>query len=557
MVRSTTALLGALERVQSEFGGDATARKRQLIVQLGRRRCTTVAQLTRLHEVASFIRAYPDDRAVLTSVEALLGTFHRRADLRRFAPELVDSGIAGSEIRFRFYWPTARWLATQWPRGLVIDWDAFDHQAWLLHLLPLLLPYTETLALDELDREPRAWIAKLKARQETDAAFLVRRVANLEASDRGRELLYDALDVPMRLQAGAGTPSRTQNRWAGARIAFQHGPIDRTRPDLRVDAQVAPRSIRAVNATQGQRLIDLARAAMVTRSRDLDAFCNADARAVRIVDCGDGLCFALMGVVPERRLMLESSYGALTLKNGLPIGYVLLSAAFGTVALAYNVFDTFRGGEAARVFGRVVAMARQVFGVDAFSIDPYQLGDGNDEGLRSGAWWFYQKLGFRPADRAIQQRMRRELARMQKSPAHRSSLATMRELVADSMYFYLDAPRDDVLGKVSLGDIGAAASRLLATRFGSHREEALRTCTAQASRLLGIRSTRGWSRGEKLWLTRWSPLLLAIRGIAKWSAAERAAAVAVVRAKGARHESEFVRSLDAHAKLRAGLLALA
>mgnify|MGYP006270346331 CR=1 FL=1 len=41
---------------------------------------------------------------------------------------------------------------------------------------------------------------------------------------------------------------------------------------------------------------------------------------------------------------------------------------------------------------------RAAAGADAFTIYPYQLGHENDEALRSGAWWFYQKSGFRPRD---------------------------------------------------------------------------------------------------------------------------------------------------------------
>ena len=161
---------------------------------------------------------------------------------------------------------------------------------------------------------------------------------------------------------------------------------------------------------------------MVTRSRDLDAFIHGDPRDVRLIDCGDGLEFAAIGVVPERRLMLESVYGFLTLRNGVPIGYVLTSALFGSSEIAYNVFDTWRGGEAGHVYGRVLAMTRAVFGSRDFTIFPYQLGgDGNSEGIKSGAWWFYQKLGFRPRDPAVLALMERELARMAKRPAHRST----------------------------------------------------------------------------------------------------------------------------------------
>jgi len=47
--------------------------------------------------------------------------------------------------------------------------------------------------------------------------------------------------------------------------------------------------------------------------------------------------------------LLESVYGFLTLKNGIPIGYVLVSALFGSSEIAYNVFETYRGGEAGAV----------------------------------------------------------------------------------------------------------------------------------------------------------------------------------------------------------------
>jgi len=552
---SAAALLAALERSRGEFGAGASAHKLALLRRLLRRQLRGRDQVLRLHECLLFLRAYPDDRALLDAVETALRDFEHRADLRAAAARLADSGVAGTVLRYRFYWPTAQWLAAKWPQQLQVDWAEFDHRDWLLRLLPLLLPYTETLALDEIDREPKEWLATLKAPAETDAAFLVRRVASLPAGSLGREALYDALDVPVRLTPGASTPSRTKDRFAGAGVTFQTVPLDRSRPDLHADALVPPRSLRAVSSRVGQQLIDLARSAMVTRSRDLDAFCNADPRDVRVADCGGGLRFALMGVVPERRLMLESSYGVLTLQNGIPIGYVLVSAAFGSAAIAFNVFDTFRGGEAARILGRVLAVTRTVFGADAFSIDPYQLGDGNEEGLHSGAWWFYQKLGFRPADPGIDRLMRRELRRMQADPRHRSTLPTMRSLVADSMYFFLGRPRRDVLGMVDLGAIGLAASSLLA-RSGSDREGAVRACTAAAARQLGVGSLARWPRSERLWFERWSPLLLSIPDLGRWSAIERRAAVAVVRAKGGLRESEFVRRLDQHPRLRASLLAL-
>jgi len=241
---------------------------------------------------------------------------------------------------------------------------------------------------------------------------------------------------------------------------------------------------------------------MVTRSRDLDVFEHGDPNDVWLVDCGQGLQFVCVGAVPERRLLLEAVYAFLTLKNGVPTGYVLASALFGSSEVAYNVFETFRGGESAYIYGRVLAMARHLFGSDTFTIDTYQLGQDNEEGLKSGAWWFYYKRGFRPHDAEVRRVLRAELKRMRRNPRHRSSFATLKKLAAANVFFYLGRPHPDVLGRVSLGNIGLGIARYCAERFGADREAAIRTCNQEAARLLGVGSRREWSAGERLWWER-------------------------------------------------------
>src|SRR5262249_55217692 len=148
-----------------------------------------------------------------------------------------------------------------------------------------------------------------------------------------RETLYDHLDPDLILAPGPTTPSRTSAKLKGARIHWQRRELSRERPSSAAWSRLRPRRVRELSPREGQRLIDVARAAMVTRSRDLDAFSNGDPRDVRLVDFGDGLEFACIGVTPERRLLLESVYGYLTLKNGVPIGYVLTASLFGSAEL--------------------------------------------------------------------------------------------------------------------------------------------------------------------------------------------------------------------------------
>ena len=557
--RDATRALASLHRERAEYGPGAAERKLAAIRLLSRAKLQSAAAVERFHECLLFLAAYPDDARVLAAVERELVRFERRRDLRRFAEELASTGLAGTPIDYPFFPETASWLAARFPARLSIDWEYFEKQELLVERLALFALWAETPALDELDFSARAWIRRLKSPRESDAEFLIKRIDAVFADPWARDRFSEELDVPMRLAWRAGGPSRTLARFPVAAPCFQSGPLARPRPDLRREVDVPPLAIHELSRRDGERLVTLAREAMITRARDLDAFMHADARDVRLVDCGDNLQFACLGVKPERRLLLESVYAFLTLKNGVPIGYVLSSALFGSSEIAYNVFDTYRGAEAAHVYSRALAMVRALFGSDTFTIYPYQLGHENEEGLKSGAWWFYQKLGFRARDKGVLATMERELARIGRDRAHRSSRATLKRLAAHNVYLDLGAQRADVIGIYPLAAVGERVTRLLAARFGAERERATRELSSEVEALLGTGPWRELPPGERLACERWAPLVAAFEEdgrLASFDAADRAALFEVMRAKGGRRESDFVRKLDAHGKLRDAFRAL-
>ena len=149
-----------------------------------------------------------------------------------------------------------------------------------------------------------------------------------------------------------------------------------------------------------------------------------------------------------------------------------------------------------------------------------------------------------------------ELRSKRRDPAHRSSRATLRRLGADNLLRYLGRRRRPT-STLSLGNLGLAAVKDVARRFGSDREAADRRLAEELARTVGLSSLRTLSRDERMMWTQWSPMLLAIPGLAGWSRADKQALVDVVRAKGGRRESEFLQRFDAHPRLGRALLALA
>jgi hypothetical protein len=550
-------VLAKLEAARWSFGPARARTRRAALRAVLRAKLGTASLVVRLHELLLAARAYPDDAATLALAEHALARFGARTDVRRLRPRLTDSGISGCDIRFPFFAPTARLLAARWPRRLEIDWTELDDADALEAWLPLLAHEGEVPGLDEYDYGPRGWLARLKSPHEADGSFIARSLSSrLERADDHAavfERVHDGLAIPYRLRGDATTPSRTRARWPAHRVHFQRDAFA-GRPDLA--ATPPPRSVRALSASEGERALALATECMVTRSRDLDVFSWGDVRDVRHVDCGDGLAFLMIGARPERRLLLESVYGFLTLKNGVPVGYVLTSALYRSAELAFNVFDTFRGAEAGPVYGKAVGMTRALFGADTFTIPPYQLGDGNDEAIESGAWWFYQKMGFRPHARASRELMRRELARMERTPGYRSVPAVLRRLARENLFCALAGERRDVLGKLPFPSAGLAVTQLIARRFAGDRARAAAACERDAQRLLGIGSLAGWSAEERHAWSRWAPLATLLPGLERWSPAERGALAAVIRAKGGPREDAFVHAFDAHPKLGDALAAL-
>ncbi len=553
---TANACLRQLEGLKFEFSPAAVPQKKACLELLQRADLNQAAGVQRLHEILCFMQAWPDDEEIFSSVNAMLARFDRRRDLKRHASRLTNSGLAGTSIQFSFYAVTARWLADRWPDQLELDWDAFDKVATLERYLNHLASYAETSGLESLDLELPAWIKRLKGPRETDAVFVIKRLAALFPNEFLYEQFYDELDIPLILSPGEGVPNRTRARYAPSPVVYQTAPLVRGRPVVQDELDRPPAAPQRVSRAEGQRLVDVARAAMVTRQRDLDAFAYADPHDVSLVD-DDGLQFVLYGVVPQRRFLLESLYGFLVLKNGVPISYGAITSLFRSAEVAYTIFDTFRGGPSARLFVRVLALVHHVFGCDTFMIDPYQLGADNEDALKSGAWWFYQKLGYQPRDKKLLRLMQRELSCMRRRPTHRSSIKVLKQLATENIYLNLNQIREDVLGVLPLDRVGVKITDLLAHRWGADREEGEKVLAAAAAQRLGVTDFRGWSAGEKLAWRRWAPLIALLEDLDRWPARDRTALVQLVRAKGGRQELDYLHRFDHLDRLRQAVRDLA
>jgi hypothetical protein len=300
-------------------------------------------------------------------------------------------------------------------------------------------------------------------------------------------------------------------------------------------------------------MLDLALVALAGRNLEIHPLIYGNPGDVTLVSGGRGIEVLLSGMLPEFRQALESDFFFLILKNGVPVAYGPASVFLGCCEMGINLFSEYRGGEIRYIYSQLMSALNHLAGVRYFFLTSYGMGDGNPEALKSGAFWFYRKLGFRAADPDIEGLAREQEAIMRRKPGYRCSLSTLRELSYTDAY--LDLSRG-ACAPLNFESLGHAVSRFITGEFAGDRRRAERACVRRVVEVLGIDERAQWSPAERAALERAAPILALIDGLSGWPARERRSLSAAVRARGGASEGEYIRSLQRVPRLAASLHAV-
>jgi hypothetical protein len=543
-----------LRAAASRFGGAECARKSALLAQGARRAIVDADVLVAWHDCLLYLIAYPESAALLRAA---------RAELRRVAAlarqltatgparerrRLEGSGLAWTTLTFAFGWDVARWLAARFPRHS--DVDSFgDGGAPLPEVLGAALPPLEFGLLASAG----SGIALLDEmrRRGSRLACLVAQFERLPCPDAVRALLFDSLETYLVLHPRASALSRTFVRGLPAPVFFHRDGLVRSidLPAL-LGQRLPPARVLGVDARR--QAIDAACAMLAALGRETDAIALAYPGGVEWHDVGRGIAVALYTMRPDRRDALDSHVGMMLFKNGLPVGYGGGWPFAGTCRVGINIFEPYRGGESALLFGQVLRVYCQRFGIRRFVVEPSQFGGANTEGLRSGAFWFYYRLGFRPVDARAAARARDEHTQMQADPAYRTPLRALRRITDSDLELALGLANDPSCEPAQLS---AAVTAWIDGRFGGDRSAAEIASTRAVVRALAIADLDAWPPAERRALATLAPLLAQISELARWPVADRRRLVAIIRAKGG-DEFRFHRRLLRHGRLRRALSSL-
>ena len=553
------SLVEALAAAAPHYTPGDRARKLQLLEALGGAVVRDARTLLRLHETLCFLQAYPDDATLLALVDRALESFGSRVDrLGRAAHRrLHDSGVTHTTLDYPFGLPMARWLVARFPRLTEVAWAAFGDADHLDETLALLATAAEGDAFSEGGIGWRQWIRVAKGgRRLTDLQLILEVFERARLPADVRDWLFESVGLPILWRPGGAGGSRTLARIASGPAFFHTSALERGDVDL-VEAIRRPLPLRRAARPLAEALIEAARLAMATRQRELHAFAYPNPGDVLVADAGRGLRLAFIGIEPEFRLPLEAYYGFLALKNGVPVGYGGGWELFGALDFAINIFPSFRQGESPYLATQLLRAYRWLFGMRTVVIDRYQLGHESTEALRSGSFYFYHRLGFRPRDPSVVRTLAEERAKIVADPSYRSPMLALKRLAAAEVFLTLPGGHPRPEHRLRATDVAALVARHVASAYGGDRAGATRDSADRVAHALGASRRTAWPPGERRAFERMSLVAALIPDLAAWPVAERRALVAVLRSKGRGSEMAYARQLDGHRRLRQSLEALA
>ena len=541
-----------LYAIRNQYGSDEAVEKLALLDALDDLESRSATDLGRLHLALCFLRAFPDNRRVLDRVTAALDGFTSRVTRlgEGERKRLVDTGIAGTTLHYPFSYEVSAWLASKFPGVAAIDWAAFDEPARFEELLEHVLHHAETDYYDSGRVSTRDWLDLAAAhRPGSDVDWLMSELHDRRHHARFWTSLYNAAEVPLVCTLAETGLSRTRNIFPCGRIHFRTTPMQAgvIRPKAEIGRRI--RSVKRLDRKGGQALLDVAMASLAVRHRETIHFNCANPAEVWIADVGRGVQVAATGLLPEHRYPLECTMGFLILSNGVPIGYGGSSMLFRQANTGINIFEEYRGSEAAWLWAQVMRVFHALSGCTRFVANPYQFGSENTEALKSGAFWFYYRLGYRPVAADVRKLARSEFAKVARGKGYRTPVGVLRKLAVCDMHLTLPAARQaDFFDEewIELSSL-LATQQLARTGHRSRRraQDALAHALAQD---LEIASMAEWSQEERRWFVRLSPIISALHP-GSWSAADRRSLVALMRAKGSKHERDFAARLGEHERL--------
>ena len=455
---------------------------------------------------------------------------------RSLRDSLYNTGITNTQLCAAYSFEIVKWLRTNYRKNIRIS--SFEAgEAQIQSVLSVVMPKVESEIMQDGNAGWRSW---LKQSMKKGEDLLDRLIAVFDETDIRPEVkdeLWSAIGINIEINftAADGLPDPLLS-------PYYHRSLIKRKNNPSFNGINPPRV--HLDKEESAQIIDCSRMILVRHLREIDPITFTSPALVSYYRLPRGLSIALMGMVPERRHPIDSYMGYTVLKNGLPVAYAGSWVLFDSARIGLNIFPAYRGGESQYILEQILKIHQRVYRLKRFSIDPYQIGKDNSDGIDSGAFWIYYRAGFRPIRREQKKLAEVEAKKIRAVKGYRTPATALKKLAESRLELILDkkAARFDVT------DLSRAYARILKNQYGNKRKPAEQLAAKKLAALLQLKNYP--EHNLQYVLKNWSILLLSDEKKLRSNRELRKILKKLFELKAAGSEEEYIYLLQRSVALR-------
>ena len=492
------------------------------------------------HHILLCMMAYPSSEKLLRQVEKT--TYQLLKQLSQLTPlqdKLIGTGLLHSSIECNFTYQKIQHIVKHFPNQVFIH-SASSNSETQKAVLKQILPNVEYSKIHAGEKEFKSKVSEFhQSKQLTDLEWLLLTIKQSSTDIKTQAFLYNQLGVFIQWKVSSEKDSVSFLRGTHFHTYFHTAPLDKKTSLQDIIKQKLPTPAK-LSLKEKQQLIHSAKMTLFYLYRETEPFTNANEDDITVFHLDKGLSIALFGSTNNKRYSLESYIGYLVLKNNIPISYGG-GWIFGERSqFGINILESFRGGESSLIICELLRVYHQYYKATRFVVKPYQFGLHNPEAIKTGAFWFYYKLGFRPEDADLKALAKKEEDEKLKNPKYKSEASTLRKYTKSNIALTLsEKTYPDFDSEV----LSQRITNYINSNFDSNREKAIDQCFKQLKEALNI-NIKSWKAEDIDYAKQLSILFCSYPNSKAWMINNKKDIISLIQLKSAKTELLWIKHLQ-------------
>ncbi len=348
--------------------------------------------------------------------------------------KLYNSGLPFSSAYSFFSYTFCEWLSLQ---NISLELNNYEEEGFgfkefLKYTLPSFI--RESVESNFSNKE---WFEYLKIKDKDYLKFILGQFSKLNSYSILRDTLFEKQQLAIGAHPKDKSISTCWNSLPQEEVFYHRDWMKKITTEDWIKMPI-PHEVPLTNADR-QSIHSVSKIKLLILQRETDPVTYMELSSIRYYKLERGISIAIFTMTLDKQLPYESYVGYTLFKNSYPAAYGGAWICGHHALIGINIFEWCRGGESSLFFNNLLRVYHQIFEVEHFEVEPSQYGKDNPEGIDSGAFWFYYRMGFKPIDKNLRSIALKEYDQIRKDRNYRSPRKTLEKFTESNIILNLSS----------------------------------------------------------------------------------------------------------------------